>query len=270
MSNAVFYHSNCYDGFGAAYAAWKKFGDENTTYHPVSYGFPAPEVEADNLYIVDFSYKKGELLDLLGRHKSVIVLDHHKTAQEELEPLIDVYPNLEIIFDMNRSGAKIAWEYFHSSESGSVSYNQLIEHISDRDLWRFELENSKTIHKALVSYPMNFELWDSFKIENLVREGLTCERLYGQLVENICKHSFELVIDGHKVPAVNTSIAWSEVGAYLLEKHPEAPFVASFTVFDNQTMWSLRSKGEFDVSAVAKKFGGGGHKNAAGFKTAKF
>jgi hypothetical protein len=52
----VLYHSNCYDGFGAAYAAWKKFGDEGTKYLPVSYGFPPPEMpDAKAVSIVDFS-----------------------------------------------------------------------------------------------------------------------------------------------------------------------------------------------------------------------
>ena len=33
----------------------------------------------------------------------------------------------------------------------------------------------------------------------------------------------------------------------------------------NEVNWSLRSTGDCDVSAIAKKLGGGGHKHAAGF-----
>ena len=33
---------------------------------------------------------------------------------------------------------------------------------------------------------------------------------------------------------------------------------------DDEYRVSLRSKGEIDIGAVAKEFGGGGHKNAAG------
>ena len=36
---------------------------------------------------------------------------------------------------------------------------------------------------------------------------------------------------------------------------------------DGQCKCSLRSNGEYDVSAIAKAFGGGGHRNAAGFTT---
>lgn len=267
MKNHVFYHGNCYDGFGAAYAAWKKLGD-TAEYHPVSYGGKIPDVDGDRLYIVDFSFKKDVLFELLHsrRFNHIIVLDHHKTAQEDLEPLIDQYSNLHIVFDMDRSGALITWDYFHKPEPAPM----LIQYISDRDLWQFKLPATKKIHKALVSYPMDFKLWDSFDVNRLEIEGETCERLYTQLVANICSKSWKTRIDDHEVPVVNTSIAWSEVGAKLLDDHPDAPFVASFTVMKNGHIWSLRSREDFDVSAVAKKFGGGGHKQAAGFKTARW
>lgn len=263
----ILYHSNCYDGFGAAYAAWKKFGDE-AKYIPVSYGFAPPDVsEATEVYIVDFSYDPDTILDW-AETKKVVVLDHHKTAKEKLEPLVG-QENPYVEFDMNRSGAKMAWEYFHSDKSGSCPGNMLIEHISDRDLWKFELDGTAKVHKALVSYPMDFQLWDQFDVEVLKNEGVICERMYSSLVDNITKSAWIGEIDGYEVPMVNTSIAWSEVGHKLVESYPEHLFVASFTVFDKQIMWSLRSA-DFDVSAVAKKFGGGGHKNAAGFKTARF
>jgi len=265
----VLYHSSCYDGFGAAYAAWKKFGYNNTIYSrtkylPVSYGFPPPDMpDATEVFIVDFSYKADILKDLAAKCP-ITVIDHHKTAKEELESLEGCKENIKLDFDMNRSGALMTWDWFHIEPAPL-----LIQHISDRDLWKFKMEGTAQIHKALVSYPMEFELWDDFNVESLKKEGVTCERLYSQLVQNIIKSAWMKEIAGHMVPVVNTSIAWSEVGYALIEKYPDSPFAASFTVFDNQTMWSLRSK-SFDVSTVAKLFGGGGHKDAAGFKTQRF
>lgn len=110
--NYVLYHSNCHDAFGVAYAAWKSLGIDNITYMAVSCGAPLPELpEAETVYIVDFSYSSGILLELANRVKKVVVLDHHKTAQEDLSNL--THPNIEIVFDMDKSGALIAWEYFH-------------------------------------------------------------------------------------------------------------------------------------------------------------
>lgn len=276
----VLYHSNCYDGFGSAYAAWKCLNLKHDTttltsakYIPVSYGFPPPKLENENgklgsdfLYILDFSYNELELLDLHKKYNcTIVVLDHHKTAKESLEPLMGKYHWLKVRFDMGKSGAEMSWEYFHDSE-----VPLLLKHIGDRDLWKFEIEGSKEIHKSLISYPMDFELWDKFDVTQLKREGVVLQRMYDQLVTNICKHSYDKTIDGHKIPVVNTTIAWSEVGHKLLENHPDAPFVASFTVFEDQIMWSLRSRKDFDVSEIAKKFGGGGHKQAAGFKSVIF
>lgn len=263
----ILYHGNCYDGFGAAFAAWKRMGHLGVKYIPVSYGFPPPDMpDAKKIYILDFSYLATTLFDLSST-ADVVLIDHHKTAEADLGGLIECgdRPNLRVFFDMTKSGALMAWEYFHTTPPP-----MLIQHISDRDLWKFELPGSREIHKALVSYPMDFELWDGFDVEELKKEGVTCDRIYSQLVNNICKGAFMRRLDGHDIPVVNTSIAWSEVGQALLEKYPEARFVASFTVFEDQTMWSLRCRSDFDVSEIAKKFGGGGHKEAAGFKTARF
>lgn len=260
----VLYHANCYDGFGAAYAAWKKFGDE-AKYIPVSYGSPPPSTPgATEIFVVDFSYSREVLLGLAERAPTY-VLDHHKTAEEALRDL--AAPNLNVIFDMARSGAKITWDFLHAPLTRPP---RLIEHISDRDLWKFELPGSAKLHKALVSYPMDFKVWDTLDCDTLIAEGETCERLYTSLVKNICSSAWIGSLDGRPTPMVNTSIAWSEVGHELLEQYPDHPVVASFTVMKNSIMWSLRSRAEFDCSEIAKKFGGGGHKNASGFKAARY
>lgn len=270
----VLYHGNCYDGFGAAYAAWKHLGNE-AKYIPVTYGAELPDLTgASHVYILDFSYPY-QTLEGIAEHMPLTLIDHHKTAKENLQDWW--HHNATVIIDMAKSGALLTWEYFHRypAESPSdpglpVPAPLLIQHISDRDLWEFKLEGTKAVHKALVSLPMDFGVWDSLDVEVLKKDGVILERLHDQLVKNICEKAWTTDIDGHKVPTVNTSIAWSEVGDYMAKENPTAPFVASFTVMKNSVMWSLRSRGDFDVSAVAKKFGGGGHKNAAGFKTARF
>jgi oligoribonuclease NrnB/cAMP/cGMP phosphodiesterase (DHH superfamily) len=271
----VLYHSNCYDGFGAAWAAWLKFGD-GAKYIPVSYGYPPPEMpDAKTIYILDFSYDAVTILNL-SLKAQVVVLDHHKTAQADLEQLMrtdhngppnEIF-NPHIVFDMNRSGALIAWQFFHPE----AVVPALIRHISDRDLWQFKIEGSDLVHSALLSYPFDFEVWNklSESMGKLKDEGVTCERMQEALVGKIVKGSWLGKVANHEVPIVNTTISWSEVGEALLDKHPDAPFAASFTVFHDQVMWSLRSKGDFDVSEIAKKFGGGGHKNAAGYKTTRY
>jgi nanoRNase/pAp phosphatase (c-di-AMP/oligoRNAs hydrolase) len=106
--------------------------------------------------------------------------------------------------------------------------------------------------------------------EEAVKSGAAILRYSKSMVEMICNQahytSFFIHIGFDRVPVVNATSLWSEVGEELLKLYPEAPFVGcSHTTRDGHEKWSLRSKGEFDVSAVAREFGGGGHKNAAGF-----
>ena len=262
--NHVFYHSNCYDGFGAAYAHWKLHPRGSAEYHPVSYGGTIPDVSGETLDILDFSYPPETLLELKEKFSFVRVIDHHKTAIEKLCHL-QSEPTLELVLDVKKSGALLTWERFSISPAP-----ELIKHISDRDLWKFEIPGSKEVHRSLVSLPMDFEIWDKLDVEQLKKEGATLDRLYSRLVDEICKRAWKATIDGHETVMVNTSIAWSEVGDRLRQLYPSVKFVASFTIFNNSVMWSLRSGPDFDVSQVAKKFGGGGHYSAAGFKTARY
>jgi nanoRNase/pAp phosphatase (c-di-AMP/oligoRNAs hydrolase) len=56
----------------------------------------------------------------------------------------------------------------------------------------------------------------------------------------------------------------SEVGAELAKTHDVA-LIWSIRK-DGKMSVGLRSQGDIDVSKIAQKFGGGGHKNSAGFE----
>lgn len=266
MKTRVWYHSNCYDGFGAAWAASRKLGrGEDVVYAKCSYGYPPPEHEpGDILRIVDFSFPREVLLDLKAKCPNLIVLDHHKTAEADLKGLDFC------VFDMERSGAGIAWDWFMSTPRPT-----LINLIEDRDLWRFKVPGSKAFHSFILSQPFDFDVWDGIAAQ---LEGDSAFALYekgqvlldadSQLVSKIVTKSWLGQIDGHKVALCNIASHWSEIGEKLCENYPDAAFGASFTVLPDLTvMWSLRSRNGFDVSAVAKKYGGGGHAAAAGFKS---
>jgi len=274
----VLYHGNCFDGMSACWAAWKKFGDD-AEYRAVNYGqdFPFNEYgKNDDIYIVDFSYRRDILLALKDEVNKLVVLDHHKTAQKDLEGLDFC------IFDMEKSGARLTWEYFHwEKDSGGMFYGEdefnppvpkLIQYVEDRDLWRFKLPWSKEINAYIQSYPMTIAEYISIdkmlegNFERCRTEGWAIERYKNTMVEAQCRHFSIQNVGGYNVPVVNSTILFSEVGNSLCLKYPEYPFAAYFTIRnDGKKQWGLRSIGDFDVSEVAKKLGGGGHKNAAGF-----
>src|SRR5262245_51371897 len=83
------FHGGCDDGFGAAWAVWKKWGQE-VHYVPATYGKPLNcEVRGKRVLMVDFSFKRPEMEALDRIVHTMVVLDHHKTAEQELVPWIE-------------------------------------------------------------------------------------------------------------------------------------------------------------------------------------
>lgn len=258
----VIYHGNCYDGFGAAFAVWQRFPDAK--YIPALYSDSVPDLPSDaEVLICDFSYKRPVLLALKASVKNLMVLDHHKTAQAELEGLDFVH------FDMSKSGSVLAYEWVHPQTPYIPIF---FLYLQDRDLWQFKLEGSHAVHAALTSYPFEFEVWSklSQSTTDLVAEGCVVLRHINQLVDLVTAKPMFLSVVGYTVPVVNCCFAFSEMPHALCKKYPDYPFDAYYYDRAGIRQWGLRSIGDFDVSVLAKKMGGGGHKNAAGFEVKLF
>lgn len=259
----ILYHGNCPDGWGAAWAAWTALGD-SAEYIPCLYGQDPPRLSPDGIVLlVDFSYPRDVLLRFWESVSSLEVLDHHKTAEADLAGLD------WCLFDMDKSGAMLTWEWFHPHDPAPA----IIQYVQDRDLWRFALPDSREVYAWMSSYPRgDFGIYQGM-VDVLeanphvaIGEGKALLRLQAQYVETMCQQAFMLIVGGYRVPVVNATTLFSEVGDRLCELYPDAPFAAYYLDrADGNTQWGLRSRGEFDVSEVAMVYGGGGHRNAAGF-----
>lgn len=265
MTRWIFYHAHCLDGFGAAYAAWKKFSYSEAVYRACQYDEGEDPFDmcepGDEVFVLDFSFKRDILVRQSQRLK-LLVLDHHKTAEADLAGL----PFCQ--FNSAKSGAVLAWEHFHPE----TAVPKLLLHIQDRDLWKFELPETREITTALRSMSQNFEAWKEHMQDTstLSEIGGIQLAVTGEEVRILTERSGWLEIKGHKVPAVNSPLHQSEVGHALLERYPDADFAVVY--FDHQKAggewvrtYSLRAERGFDVGALAAGFGGGGHKAAAGF-----
>ncbi len=273
MKTICIYHKNCFDGICAAWVVSKVYPD--TEFIPMNYGDDFPEkiyydrdLHDYELIFVDFSLPRAELIQLERIFDKLLVLDHHKTAQKELEGLSFA------IFDMNESGASLAWKHFFPNESLPL----LVKYIKDRDLWLFKEEYSHEVNAWIQSFPMMIEVCEelfqrtgfdvlSGNLAKPIEGGASILRYKETMTQTMCKQARIQVVGNYAVPVVNATTLFSEVGHELCKKYPTAPFAACYfdRILDGMRQWELRSIGDFDVSEVAKKLGGGGHKNAAGF-----
>jgi uncharacterized protein len=289
MKPLVIYHDKCTDGFGAAFAAWMKLGD-TAEYVACSYGdATVPDYVERDVYILDFSFKREVMDDILREAKRVVWLDHHKTAfemwcgpdQTALYKFADSDTGSHIILDNNKSGAYLAWEYFHPG----TEVPALIQRIDDRDRWVFQYPNSKALHAGLRAVGQDFKLWKMLtpmgtsdwarNFGDTVSRGYTILSVYDEQIKDRVRVAEKCVIsyatDNGAILraagglAVNSPMHQSEIGNELAKASGTYGMVWYYDAATKRANVSLRSIGDYDVSALAKAFGGGGHKNAAGF-----
>jgi oligoribonuclease NrnB/cAMP/cGMP phosphodiesterase (DHH superfamily) len=268
----VIYHDQCRDGFGAAYAAWKKFGD-NASYIPRKTQDPIPEgLEDKEIYIVDYSYNKDGLDLLTARNKSVTVIDHHETAQDAV---LSFKGN---VFDTEHSGAVLAWQYFHPH----TEVPKLLLYIEDHDLWRFQMEHNREFGAALGEYDQDFETWDRLN-ENLadrdhfskfISLGTTLAGFEDKMVKKLVTFREKVLFEGNEIYAVNCSRLYRSIVGHELAtlngKEGGLEMAIIYYRYDGKVHCSLRSNGDCDVRILAERYGGGGHKNAASIRVDSF
>ncbi|WP_338086916.1 phosphohydrolase [Magnetospirillum aberrantis] len=228
-----------------------------------------------NVVLVDFSYKRPVMEALCRNAASVIVLDHHKTAAEELDGLAAPQENpiaVIVTIDMEKSGAVLAWEHFHPGQP----IPRLLQHVQDRDLWHFALPGTREISACIFSYAFEMARWDwlAAEIERdptaILAEGTAIERMHHKNVAELLRTSTRtMTIAGHRVPVANLPFTLaSDAGNVLCRGTLDGaapPFAGIYYDRPRGRSFSLRSIGDFDVSAIAKRYGGGGHRNAAAF-----
>lgn len=290
------YHFPCDDGFASAWVARKRW--PNIVMAPTNYGQPFPDIDfrGKNVLIADFSYKPdavSELMMSLGA-RSIVMLDHHKTAQADLKEFqVELCGNAQFAasdidgmfgdmaelgrpavvahFDMERSGASLTWEFCFPGEP----MPPMIAMIEDRDLWRFKDPYTRAFSLYLRSHTYNFDAWDVIAQEladdlpAVLNEAHAIERYHDRRIAEIVPTATLKSIGKWKgVPVVHGPYEFaSDLGHQLLKAHPSAPFAAVVVDSYGARTYSLRSEdSRQDVSEVARSFGGGGHRNAAGFR----
>ena len=166
----ILYHGrNCPDGFGASLAAWLYYR-ENAEYVGLDHGDvksvdDLPPLQGRTVYILDFSFSADILQAIDERAAKLVMLDHHKSAAEKLTGFACRCGVVH--FDMDKSGARLAWEFFHPHEPIPA----LLRYVEDRDIWKWEFEESGAFLSALDMEPQDFARWS--EIARLAPEQLS-------------------------------------------------------------------------------------------------
>ncbi len=263
MKTLVIYHGGCPDGFCSAWACADALGKDNVELLAARYGDDPPDVRNRTVYVVDFSYKRDVMLRMAEDAADITVLDHHKTAQAELEGLDFCH------FDANESGASLTWRWLHAS---AQELPWLVRYVRDRDLWLWELADSLAVSARVMATPHVLEAWDALAkmpLGQVAAEGSAIRLHIDKHVETTMQLAFDVEIDDLRARAVNAGpSSISDILGKMCEKGASAA-IGFFWGVDGWE-YSLRSRGDehhrgVDVSAIAARRGGGGHRNAAGF-----
>jgi oligoribonuclease NrnB/cAMP/cGMP phosphodiesterase (DHH superfamily) len=289
------YHGGCYDGFTAAWVFNKYFkpgmNDAPVIYHPAHYGEDPPDCKGKEVWLVDFSYKRDVMIEKIIKPSTrTIIMDHHKTAQADLDGILDELREKHrlqrdgdrVVFDMQRSGSGILADELEAEAGKKAGFHKpkifgrslwLVDYVEDRDLWNWKLPNSDLFSAYLASVPMTFGSWDAVYDAGLnaaVEGGRAIKRYIDTFGEKIREQARFETIGEYRVPTINTPyMNISDHLNALAEQYPDAPFSAGyFRKRDGDWQFSLRVRkgSDFDCSAVATEFGGGGHRAAAGFE----
>lgn len=295
--SVLIFHGNCVDGaFSAAVAlrALKARGEGEPLLVPAAYQrslenyVGVEQVRGAVVYVLDFSFPPDETFNLscmVGEHGKVIVVDHHDRQIKKFSGW-KVPPNVELVFDVEHSGAVLTWKRFYPADEDVSAF---LRYVEDYDLWQHRISDSKAVHAYLRSIetdPLVYvklldDLEDEGKmsIEGAYRhvgvetvavvEGRAILRANLQQAQVLASKPETVHFAGITALAANTAVHVDDVGDMLASGCADGVGVTWYW-HDGKYKVSLRSRSsdgreKVDVSAIAARYGGGGHAGAAGF-----
>ena len=293
-SALVAYHDNCLDGFTSCWVTARALQDVGYKVAVIAMKYDKDSTAGlmhslakyvfARLVVVDYSLELRVIaaIERVCPKTDVTILDHHKTAFERYVPHIGVEKDTKsyielntgkIILDNNESGASLCWKYFNSGKPEP----KLITYVRDYDLWRFDkgLE-TKWVNKYLRTQAQTLARWDEMQVRfedpntlSLIFDvGQPLQAKHDEKVNDICTEAFDVDVDGYKGRAVECDYAYvSDVGHKLAHDAGSYGLMYQLDKETKTVKFSIRSVAHYDATVIAALYGGGGHKNAAGFTT---
>lgn len=266
----ILYHGRgCPDGFGAALAAWLYYGGQ-AEFKGLDHGDvrtvdDLPPLQGRAVYILDFSFSEDVLRAIDERAAKLVMLDHHKSAAEKLTGFACRCGVVH--FDMAKSGARLAWEFFHPD----APVPALIRYVEDRDIWKWEFAESAGFLAALDMEPQDFARWREIaaftpgELDRFMARGAAMDEKFRKLAADIAEGAQPLVFNGVQGLMVNAPGMFHSLVGDLLSAQ-SGTFALMWSAGPKGVKAGLRSQRNFDCIALAESMGGGGHAQACGFR----
>lgn len=288
----IAYHANCIDGFTSAWVTARAMKSQGKSFDmlPMHYTDTdtarlltklTTETNYERLYVVDFSLSLDalEYLDEEVADLNTTILDHHKTAFERYFPDEALYPytvkhalvhGAEIALVNNKSGAGICWTYFN----GEITPPMIVQYAQDYDLWQFHLgDDTRYVNSYLSSCAKTLAKWNEVALTLDTTPELILDAgkvIYDKFIDE-CKEYAEAAIPcliaGMPGLVIECPGEYASQVGNILAVHSGTYGLMYQRLDDGTIKYSIRSNGDYDVTTIAKQFGGGGHKNASGFST---
>nr|QBK93187.1 MAG: DHH family phosphohydrolase [Pithovirus LCPAC403] len=275
--DVVIYHGGCPDGLAGAYPFYLE--NKSIEFYGLQHGQELPDVSGKKIVVVDICFSRDEMIKMNKEAGYLVVLDHHRSSERTMEGLDFC------TFDMKRSGAQMAWDHIYPNKARPWFINT----IADRDLWVFELSDTKALCEVFnsagyTSGPDVITMWENMSVletikeykedyNNLVSIGETILEFKQYEMEMICRRAFftELVVEEktYVVNFVNCPGQYCSDVGNMLACDPKCDFAATYNHSFRSRKWyiSCRASKEssIDLSIITATFGGGGHPKASGF-----
>ena len=240
------------------------------------------------VYIVDYSLEPEKMKSLLEITKNVAWIDHHKSAIDKYKD----FPNVDKINGFRFDGISatgLTWLYINGNAIDTGNYAKdyyymmtklekaplSVQLINDWDVWNHFKYDTKPFMVALNSEigcwtsPNTLFWYDLYKNDSIVKELVEKGKIMTKFRDGWASkfrfnYGFTINLEGYRVFCLNLGNANSEYFGDLINKF-DAVMTFCYKGTLNLFNASIYSNGKVDVSEIAKKFGGGGHKGASGF-----
>ncbi len=263
-----FYHKGDLDGICSGAIVKYKYPD--CEMFGIEYGDEFPwnkMIKDEKVFICDFSMPMDDM-NKLSRKVLLIWIDHHKSAIDAYNCIDDAF--YEVSLEVGISACELTWGYLDDYKNTPRAVYLLGRY----DVWDHRDQRILPFQyamRSLVTNGVDDPLWvrlfneeeDLFKIIDKGESILSYESQQNKL--KMSTLSSVIQFENLRVLTINTWGGSSTI--YKSKWDPDKHDIMMAYVRYPSGKWtvSLRGDGRFDVSEIAKKYGGGGHKNAAGF-----